>query len=785
MIKNYFKIAFRNLWRNKSFSIINISGLAIGMTGAILIGIWVQNELSYDQFHANKNDLYKVWNRTTGPGEVGTWDITAPPVGKALESDFPEVKHSARIYWSIDRLFSIGDKSVKAKGNDVDKPFLTMFSFPLIKGNAAHALDDINSIVITEKFAKRLFNDEDPLNKTIRVDNKENYVVTGVMKDLPSNTEFDFEYLVSLEKNVKFYSDNSWSTGNYDTYVQLQPNVSVVEFNRKIKGEVEHYLPGAGSEIFLHPASKWHLYSRFENGKVAGGRIEIVRLLLLIAGLILLIACINFMNLSTAQSEKRAKEVGVRKVIGAAKSNLISLFLCESIMIALIAGLIAIMVVELSLPAFNNVVEKSLGLDFSNPMLWLFLAGFILLTGLLAGSYPAFYLSSFKPVKMLKRSVKAIKSPLNPRKVLVVLQFSVAIVLVVSTLMIYRQIKFVQSRNTGYNMAQLVEVPAEGDIIKNFDLIKNDLLNSGTVVSMCKNSLGVTVDGSHTSGYQWEGMNKDQEQINFSRVGTDGDFVKTLGLTLLEGRDLDLAAYPSDSAGIMLNETAIRKMGIKAPVGKSIEKNGRRLTIVGVFKDFIIGSPYDNVDAMIVLGTKYWAYNTILKFNPRKDMGKNLQVAESVFKKYNPAYPFIYRFVDQEYEQKFSDQKRTAVLAALFAGLTIFISCLGLFGLAAYMAENRSKEIGIRKVLGASVSGIVKMLSKEFVSLVIVAILIAVPVSWWAMSKWLQDFTWRIDMGWFTFALAGLIAIVIAVLTVSLHAIRAALANPVNSLRSE
>ena len=781
MFKNYLKIAIRNLWRNKGFSIINISGLAIGMAAAILISLWVQNELSYDQFH--KKTLYKVFNRTTGPGEIGAWDITAAPLGKTLQNDFPEIKNSSRIYWSIERLFNYGDKSIKAKGNDVDKPFLSMFNLPLLKGNAQHVFDNVNSIVLTESFAKRIFGDNDPMNKIIKVDNKESYKVTGVLKDLPSNTQFDFSYLVPLpEKEI--YTNNSWDNNSYYTYVELQPDASIENVNKKIKIVPEKYAPGIGTELFLYPVSKMHLYSHFENGKPAGGRIEIVRLLVIIASLILLIACINFMNLSTAQSQKRAKEVGVRKVIGAGKRSLVSQFLIESILIALISGIFAVAIVEIALPAFNQLVSKSLTLHFESPWLWISLIAFILFTGLLAGSYPAFFLSKFKPVKVLKGFNQSVKNPFSARKILVVVQFSVAIILVVSTLVVYRQIRYVQSRDTGYNLTNLVEVPIEGDIMKNYELIKTELLNKGIVKAICKNSLGVTVDGSSVSGYSSEGANKEQENINFSRVGAYGDFIKTLDLTLLDGRDIDITNYPADSASVLLNETAVRKMGLKNPVGKYIQRGQEKRMIVGVFKDFIIGSPYENVNPMIVIGTKYWTYNLVMRFNSN-NFSKNLSAAEQVFKKYNPAYPFTYHFVDKEYEQKFSDQKQTGTLAALFAGLTILISCLGLFGLAAYMAENRTKEIGIRKVLGASVAGIAGMISKEFIVLVIISIVIATPISWFVMNKWLQDYTYRIKLGFDIFLLAGVLAILIALITVSFQAIKAAIANPVRSLRSE
>lgn len=770
--------------RNKVFSIINITGLAIGMAAAMLIFIWVQNELSYDKFYENESSLYKLYLRDSNDGNVYTSDITTGPMGKALKQDFPEVKSTSRIYWTYERLFNYGDKSIKAKGNDVDKSFLSMFTFPLLKGNASHALDDANSIVITEDLALKLFGAEDPINKVITVENKDSYKVTGVLKNLPNNTSFDFNYLVSLQKNENNYG-NTWDNYTYNTYVQLQPNTSLKDLNNKIKDEFEKYTGQKGTAMFLYPVSKLHLYSNFENGKPVGGRIDVVRLLLIIAALILLIACINFMNLSTAQSQKRAKEVGVRKVIGAGKSKLILQFLCESVVMAFVAGIIALVIVELSLPSFNHLINKSLALNYRNPLLWLALSSFILLTGLLAGSYPAFFLSRFKPVKVLKGAISSIKSPFNPRKILVVTQFAIAIILIISTIIVYRQIKFVENRNTGYNINNLVEVPIEGDIRKNYDLIKDELINKRVVTAMCKNSLGVTVDGRTQGGYSWQGSTPDDANIVFSRVGTDGDFAKTLDLKLIDGRDIDMKAYPSDSAAVMLNETAVKEMQMKNPVGKYINENGQNLNIVGVFKDFIIGVPYNPITPMIVVATKNWTYNTILRFNRNNSMENNLAVAEKVFKKYNPAYPFTYHFVDEEYQQKFNDEKQTGTLAALFAVLTIFISCLGLFGLAAYMAQNRSKEIGIRKVLGANVSTIVTMLSREFIVLVMLAIIIATPVGWWAMHKWLQNYNYRIDISWGIFVLAGIIAILVALLTVSFQAIKAALANPVKSLRSE
>jgi ABC-type antimicrobial peptide transport system permease subunit len=646
-------------------------------------------------------------------------------------------------------------------------------------------LDGVTDIVITQKLAHKIFGDTDPMNKLIKLENKTTYKVTGILKDLPNNTTFDFEYLVSLAANENYYTNGSWGDNSYNTYVQLQPNADINKFADKIKNVAKAHDPKSSLEVFLHPMTQWRLYSTFENGKVVGGRIEIVHLLLGIAGILLLIACINFMNLSTAQSQKRAREVGVRKVMGAGRLSLIGQFLSESILITFIAGLVSLLLVQLCLPAFNQLTGKALVINYIDPVFLAAFFGFIIITGLLAGSYPAFFLSRFKPVKVLKGAFKNTQKLINPRKVLVVLQFTVAIVLVVATIVIYRQIKFAQNRDIGYNDNNLVEVPMEGDISKNYDLIKNELINNGAITSMSKTGYSVAMEGSRTDGFKWDGTDANQDKLGFSRLGTAGDFVKTMGLRLIAGRDVDFNAFPGDSSSVLLNETAIKAMKLKDPIGKFMTRGKERLQIVGVFKDFIIRSPYINIDPMVVFASKTWAYNIVIRLNAQNSTAKNLELMAQVLKKYNPAYPFTYQFVDQEFGRKFNDQQQTGTLSFVFAGLTIFISCLGLFGLAAYMAENRAKEIGIRKVLGASVAGIAQMLTREFVVLVVIAIAIATPFAYYFMSKWLQDFTYRIDIGWVTFVLAGLVAIVIAVLTVSIQAIKAALANPVKSIQAE
>jgi putative ABC transport system permease protein len=788
MIKNYFVIAWRSLTKNRVFSSINLIGLTIGMAGALLIFAWVQNELSYDQFHTNKASLYKLWNKSlkNNNNPISCWDVTTAAAAPALQQQYPEVKAFTRVYWPTDRLFNYGDKAITATGLDVDKPFLTMFSFPLLEGNPNNALDDINDVVLTQTLAKKIFGGTDPINKLIKINTDKLYKVTGVMADLPNNTQFDFEYLVSIEGLQYLKSEQlRWNSNSYNTYIQLKPGVNVNKLNAKIKNIVLQHDTGTALQVFLYPVSKLHLYSNFENGVEAGGRIQTVHLMEVIACLILIIACINFMNLSTARSEKRAKEVGVRKVIGATRMLLIKQFLIESILLAVIAGVASLIIVQLCLPSFNTLTGKNLFVAYSNPTLWLFLLGFTLLTGILAGSYPAFFLSAFKPINALKGGFKIQKSIVSPRKALVVVQFTVAIVLMIATLIIYKQIKYAQERNIGYNKNGLVEHPINGTINKNYDALKNELLNSGAITSICKTSWSITVDGSQTAGLNWGNMDLSHAQVSFSKYGTSGNFVKTAGLKLLAGRDIDINEYPADTTAVVLNEAALKATGFKDPIGQTMLFEGHKITVVGIIKDFILRSPYENIQPIIILGTKKLIFSLIFRLNPAHSVTSNLAQAANIFKKYNPAYPFQYQFVDEEYNQKFQDEVRTGTLAALFAGLTIVISCLGLFGLAVYMAESRLKEIGIRKVLGASINSIVQLLTKEFVALVIIAIIIAAPIGWYMMGKWLESYTYRISLSWLMFAATGALAIFIAVLTVSSQALKAALVNPAKTIKNE
>jgi putative ABC transport system permease protein len=786
MGKNFLKIAFRNLWHSKGFSVINILGLTVGMASAVLILLWIQNELSFDQFHQKRDRLYEAWDREVFDEKFDSWNTTPKILGPTLKQDYPEIENTTRVNWGNNFLFSLGDKRITAAGTCVDPAFLSMFSFPLIRGEVRSALNDAYSLTITESFAKRLFGKEDPLGKVVKLDNQDNVIVKAVMKDLPSNTKFKFDYLLSWAyMDKRGWSDSNWDNNSTQTFVLLKPEASIESVNSKIKNVIIKHLDGKEKiEIFLHPASKWHLYTDFKKGKLVGGQIETVVMFALIAGFILLIACINFMNLSTARSEKRAKEVGIRKVVGANKRSLISQFLGESILISFLAGIIALATVQLCLPAFNELTHKNLHVQYSNVYFWIASLSFVLFTGILAGSYPAFYLSSFQPVKVLKGTFKAAYAAINPRKILVILQFSFAIILIICTIIVERQIQFAQDRQVGYVKNNLIYHFITGDIYKNYKLIKNELLASGTALGVSKTSAPLTQGWSNTWGVEWDGKDPNDKTI-FDRFCTDEDIVKTAGLSLLSGRDLNLREFPTDSLGCLLNESAVKHMKLRNPLGQIVKDDGISWHVVGVIKDFILQSPYDPLVPMMIEGSKGW-FNVIhIKLNGDRSTAQNLTAAEKIFKRFNPEYPFEYKFVDQEYALKFADTQRTATLIGLFAGLTIFISCLGLFGLATYMAQNRIKEIGVRIVLGASVLSITSMLSKEFLLLVFIAILIASPIAFFAMHKWLLGYQYRINIQYWVFLLAGFLSIIIALLTVSFQSIKAALANPVRSLRAE
>jgi len=791
MLKNIVLVALRNLWRNKSFSAINILGLSIGMAAAMLIGLWVQNELSYDSFYSKANRISLLYTRSESNGATEAWPRVTSLLAPELKKDYAEVEDAVR-FRRIYLLLTRGEKHLNIEGDFADSGFLQVFDLPLLQGDPRTVLNSPQGIVLTEHVAKNLFGNEDAMGKMIRVDSNDMFKVTGVLKDLPGNTEFTFQYLLpwsyltqmGLDKGVR------WTYANVATYLLLKPGASRVAFDARLAHFLKPFLPATGQfdhrELFTQPITRSHLYSNLENGRLTGGLITMVRLFSVIGIFILIIACINFMNLSTARSEKRAREVGIRKVVGALKSSLIIQFIGESILLALLSFFLALGIVQLSLQPFNQLIAARLQPGWGNANFWLASLGFVLFTGLIAGSYPAFYLSSFRPVAVLKGAFKKANALVTPRKVLVVLQFSFAVILIACTIVVERQIDYARHRQSGYDQNGLVFTFSQGDVLQHYEAIKRDLLSSGAATAVTKLYSPITTVWNQTTGLSWPGSTEADKKRYFNDYESDADFVKTTGARLVAGRDIDLGAYPTDSTALLLNEAAVKMMRLKDPIGATIKNgNGVDCHVVGVISDFIIESPYNAIAPMIVQGLSTSYPVVHFRLNPANPISEDMAKAEKIFKQYNPQYPFDCYFVDEFYNHKFKAQQQQGSLGLLFAGLSIFISCLGLFGLASYMAETRTREIGIRKILGASVAGIARLMASDFVKLVLIAVLIASPIAWYAMSRWLQTFDYRIHLGAWIFLSAGGLAILIALATVSYQAIRSALANPVRSLRSE
>ena len=786
MLRNYLKIAIRNLYRNKGFSIINISGLAIGMASALLILLWIQNQLSFDRWYTKTDRLYKIYSRDRIEGKPYAWENTSSLLTPVLKKDLAAVEDVAR-WRSITFLVSVGETHINNKGAFTDSSFLRLFDFPFISGDAAHALDAPKDIVLTQRMARALFGDKDPIGKTVRIDSNADFTVTAVLKDPPANTSFDFNYLLPWSFRQQLGGDDTdWGNTSVWTFALLKPGATQAGFDNGIKDIVfDRSDHRETTRLFSQPMNRLYLYSRSENGQLVGDRIKVVQLFMVIAGFILLIACINFMNLSTARSERRAREVGIRKVVGAVKSYLVVQFIGESILIAILSFGLALFITQFALDPFNQLIGRQLTIDYGNPRWWAFAIGFVLFSGLLAGSYPAFYLSSFQPVKVLKGTFRKVDALVSSRKALVVLQFTFSITLIICTLVIRRQIEYAQNRNAGYDRHNLVYTLTKGDIPQHYQAIRNDLLGSGAAASVSESYSPITQHWSDGWGYTWDGANEEAKRIDFVYLGSDVDFVKTMGASLVAGRDIDVYNYPTDTMALLLNETAVRLMGVKDPIGLNVRRDGGTMHVVGVIKDFILESPFTRIAPMMIQGPRERFQVIHIKLNPAQPVIADLDKTQKILRRYNPRYPPELIFADADYANKFQDERQISKLAGLFAGLTIFISCLGLFALATYMAENRIREIGVRKVLGASVSGITVMLAKDFVWLVLAAFVIATPFAWFAMRQWLDGYDYHTPIGFGVFALSGGMALFIAIATMSYQSIRAALSNPAKSLRTE
>ena len=792
MINNYIKIAWRNLLKNKAFSSINIIGLAIGMAGALLIALWLQNMLSMDRFHMKGDRLYVISNRDMNQGQMWAWVNTPKIMGPTLKKDFPDIEKFTRYDQFNNFLTTYNNKKIVSQVAFVDPGFFDMFSFPIVKGNKNKLLQNANSVVLTQKFAETLFGNSDPVGKTIKIDSVNLVTVDAVLQDLPNNTSMQFDYLLSWEYAKKIgYTDENWQNNSIETYVLLRETTQLEAFNNKIRLVSQNHINVGNNEIrstneiFAFPYQDAYLYNKSVNGAYTAGRIQLVHLFTWIGSFILLVACINFMNLSTARSERRAKEVGVRKVVGADRKSLIAQFIVESVLISFAAMILAVGCIILILPAFNNLVEKNLHISLLSGSNWLFLIIFTIITGVLAGSYPAFFLSSFKPLKTLKGKLNSYKRGLSVRSILVILQFSIAIILTIATIIIFQQIQHTKDRDRGYDDNGLLVSSISGELEKNYLNLRNELLASNAVVSVSKNMSPVTDRYSNGMGFSWPGSSESDKKVSFNRFSTDADAVENLGFTLLSGRDIDIYKYKTDSNAMLLTETAVKSMRLQNPIGQVIHGDREDWTVVGVIKDFIVDSPYGETLPMIIFGPKSWFTNIHYRLNPNNSTVNNLKTVADIFKKFNPDYPFEYKFIDKNFEAKFKETQSIGTLSMLFAVLTIFISCLGLFALIAYMAETRMKEIAVRKVLGASIGQLTSLLSVDFIKLVLMAILIASPIAWWVMDNWLQDYNYRIEIQWQYFAAAGLMAILISLATISFQTIKAALSNPVDSLRDE
>lgn len=787
MWKNYLKIAWRNIIRSKSHSFINIGGLGIGMAASILILIWVQFELSVDRFHENSDRIYAVWRNSEMQGEISSWDYTPAPYAEALLEEYPEVEEAARITEWDPFLLASGDRKFTEPITFTDPGFFKIFSFTTVDGDPIEALSAPDNIVITESLAKKLFGESSALGKTVKAENQLDFEVKAVIKDLPENTGFEFTAFLPFQKlETMGWIDDFWGNNSYRTFVMLAEGTQLSLFNEKFEGFTKkHWDQGDDISDFLFPVKDLHLYSKFENGDSVGGKIELIRMFGFVSVIVLIIAGINFVNLSTAQSEKRSKEVGIRKISGAAKSMLIGQFLAESILIALCSYGLALVLVSITFPWFTDLIGQQLTNPFNQPFFLVLSLVYVLVIGVLAGSYPAFLMSSFKPTVIFKPKLGVKRNwGVRPREVLVVFQFAVVVALLSSVWIIRDQVQFVQNRDMGMNEENLIFHQVTESIRKNKVAMKNELLALPEVESVTYTFSPLTEIYSDTNMMEWQGKEADYRP-DISRMGQDANLIKTAGMTLLAGRDIDIFNHASDSMAAIINEKTAEIMGFEDPIGQVIKDDGLEFTIVGLVKDFVMESPFETVKPMVIIGPKRNLNFIHIRFKGGQDMSASLASVERVFAKFDPGSPFEYKFVDQVNEEKFKSQQQTAALTSLFSGLAISISCMGLFGLATFIAESRKKEISVRKVMGASVSNLVALLSSEFSKLVLLSIAIGIPLSWYFMRGWLETFDYRTSIDWKIFLLTGLITLLIALLTVSSQAIKAALVNPAKTLKSE
>ncbi|MBB6108153.1 ABC transporter permease [Mucilaginibacter lappiensis] len=790
MIKNYLKIAWRNLIKNKAHTFINMAGLSVGLACSLLIMLWVQNELSVDAFHKNGDRLYSIYERQYFDNKIQGQYNTPGLLAEELKKQIPEIEYATGNSYGGESTFQAGDKILKMTGTDVGDDYLKMFSFSLLQGTAQTALNSPVSMAISRKMAQSFFGSpQAAIGKTIRFENKKDFKVTAVFEDMPKNSSQKYDYLMNWYHFVDANGQvKDWGNNWPATVIMLRADANPASVEKKLT----HFLDNLNKdqkkgtftiEIGIQRFGDLYLHNNFVNGKIEGGRIEYVHLFTIVAIFILLIACINFMNLTTARSVKRAREIGVRKVVGAVRSVLIKQFIGESLLITSLAVVVSLVLLVLLLPVFNQITRKEIELPFNQVGFWVKLAGITLITGLISGSYPALFLSSFNPVKVLKGTMKLDTGTTLFRKGLVIFQFALSVILITATIIISRQMAYVQSTNLGYDRENLIYLPINGELIPKYSTFKDEVVGMPGIESVTRVSNTPTIIENSTGGVQWIGKNPNVN-IQFTQISVGYDFVKTMKLKVLAGRDFS-KAFVTDSVGYMVNEAALKRIGYKAPIGQPLTQWGKKGKIIGLIKDFHFNSMHEQIMPLIIRLGEQEGYGSLLI---RTEPGKTKQALaslETLCKQINPAFPFTYTFSDQEYLKLYQNEQIVTKLSNAFAFLAIFISCLGLLGLAMFTAEQRIKEIGIRKVLGASLGSLFSLLSSEFLVLVIIALMIALPVSWYAMNRWLQGFAYRTSLQWWMFALSGMIIILIATVTVSFQAVKAALIKPIKSLRSE
>ncbi len=786
MLSNYLKIAFRSLLKNKLFSAINVFGLALGMACALLIGLWVMDELSYDRFLPDVKRIYFVRFNAVFNGETFTNYPTPGPLQEAIAKDVPEVAAVTKMNWPVAMLIKVGEKAAKEEGRYATADFFKVFELPVVSGNPSAALAQPNQIVITRKVAENFFPNGNALNQTLQLNNDKFFTVGAVIENNPTNATVQFDWLVNFKVQEQDWM-KSWGNNSFVTYARLRPNTTAAQAEAAMKDMYSRYTDRVDAKTtvpILHPLTKMHLYSEYKNGQIVGGRIEYVRIFSLVALFILLIACVNFMNLATARSALRAKEVGVRKVVGAKRSSLIGQFMSESVLTGLLAVLLALLLVTLVLPTFNTLFTKDLSLDLTNPTMLLIILGLVLVTGFVSGSYPALFLSSLAPIKILRGTLHFSAGPALFRRTLVVFQFSLSIFLIVGMLAIGRQMNYLRTKNLGLDRENVLYLTMEGEVAKpeKVEAFRQEVMRQPAVASATPTTdlpIDITSNGSNL---EWAGKDPNLQAVVWA-YSVGGDFIKTTNIKLLAGRDFQVDS-PADSSNYLINEAAAKLMGMDDPVGQEIEFWKGKGQIIGLLKDFHLNSLHQAISPLVVMYTPAHSNYMLVKTRPGQTT-RAIAELEKMTKDFNPNYPFTYHFLDEAYENMYRSEQQVDTLVDYFGILAILISCLGLFGLAAFTAEQRTKEIGVRKVLGATVTSIVTLLSKDFLKLVLVALVLAVPLGWWALDSWLETFAYHTDLSWPLFALAGGLAVGIAMLTVSFQSVKAALMNPVKSLRSE